>query len=105
MDYQKHRAFMNWVLQKTEVDANFYKKLILNGGDHFYLNRQNCRIWSNKNSLPIQEEPVHLQKFVAWCVLCTGIIGLCFFQDEVGNAVTVGGIPYRKIYYSMESMI
>lgn len=101
-DHQKRRTFVNWVLENTEVDADFCKKIVLSDEAHFHLNgfvnRQNCRIWGSENPHVIQEKPMHPQKCTIWCALWAGgIIGPYFFEDEGGNAVTVNGVRYREM--------
>ncbi|GFU49136.1 uncharacterized protein TNCV_573731 [Trichonephila clavipes] len=49
----------------TESDeAHFW----LNG----YVNKQNCRIWSEANPQVYVETPLHPEKLTVWCALWTG---------------------------------
>ncbi|GFV41700.1 hypothetical protein TNCV_3628511 [Trichonephila clavipes] len=45
-------------------EANFW----LNG----YVNKQNCRIWSEANPQVYVETPLHPEKLTVWCALWAG---------------------------------
>ncbi|GFX05622.1 uncharacterized protein TNCV_3435261 [Trichonephila clavipes] len=65
-------------------EAHFW----LNG----YVNKQNCRIWSEANLQVYVETPLHPEKLTAWCALWAGgIIGPYFFKNDEGHNVTVNG--------------
>ncbi|GFW51548.1 hypothetical protein TNCV_4212261 [Trichonephila clavipes] len=52
-------------LETPERDeAHFW----LNG----YVNKQNCRIWSEANPQVYVETPLHLEKLTVWCALWAG---------------------------------
>ncbi|GFX80957.1 hypothetical protein TNCV_1909501 [Trichonephila clavipes] len=44
--------------------------------EHFwlngYVNKQNCRIWSEANRQVYVETPLHLEKVTVWCALWVG---------------------------------
>ncbi|GFY11325.1 hypothetical protein TNCV_4473081 [Trichonephila clavipes] len=57
-----------------------------------YVNKQNCRIWSEANPQVYVETPLHPEKLIVWCALWAGgIIGLYFFKNDEGHNVTVNG--------------
>ncbi|GFT56427.1 putative transposable element [Trichonephila clavipes] len=59
-------------------EAHFW----LNG----YVNKQNCRIWSEANPQVYVETPLHPEKLTVWCALWAGeIIGPYFKNDEGHN--------------------
>ncbi|KAH1021587.1 hypothetical protein HUJ04_011081 [Dendroctonus ponderosae] len=63
-----------------------------------FVNKRNCRIWSNENSPGIVEKPMHPERATAWCGLwSSGVIGPYFFENEVGQAGTVNRICYREM--------
>ncbi|GFW86028.1 putative transposable element [Trichonephila clavipes] len=65
-------------------EAHFW----LNG----YVNKQNCRIWSEANPQVYVETPLHPEKLTVWCALWAGgIIGPYFFKNDKGHNVTVNG--------------
>ncbi|GFU16635.1 transposable element Tcb2 transposase [Trichonephila clavipes] len=69
---------------------------------HFWLNRyvnkQNCRIWSEANLQVYVETPLHPEKLTVWCALgAGGIIGPYFFKNDEGHNVTVNGDRYRAM--------
>ncbi|GFS74226.1 transposable element Tc3 transposase [Trichonephila clavipes] len=71
-------------------EAHFW----LNG----YVNKQNCRIWSEANPQVYVETPLHLEKLTIWCALwADGIIGPYFFKNDEGHNVTVNGDRYRAM--------
>ncbi|GFW84016.1 uncharacterized protein TNCV_1661851 [Trichonephila clavipes] len=79
------------VAPNAEVDeAPFW----LNG----YVNKQNCRIWSEANPQVYVETPLHPEKLTVWCALWAGeIIGPYFFKNNEGHNVTVNGDRYRAM--------
>ncbi|GFU16395.1 transposable element Tc3 transposase [Trichonephila clavipes] len=71
-------------------EAHFW----LNG----YVNKQNCRIWSEANSQVYVETPLHPEILTVWCALWAGgIIGPYFFKNDEGHNVTVNGDRYRAM--------
>ncbi|GFU33174.1 putative DD41D transposase [Trichonephila clavipes] len=90
-----HWSFYSWWILKIQdnrwVDeAHFW----LNG----YVNKQNCRIWSEANPQVYVETPLHPEKLTVWCALWAGgIIGPYFFKNDEGNNVTVNGDRYRAM--------
>ncbi|GFX60914.1 putative transposable element [Trichonephila clavipes] len=60
-----------------------------------YINKQNCRIWSETNPQVYVETPLHPEKLTVWCALWAGgIIGPYFFKNDEGHKVTVNGNRY-----------
>ncbi|GFV92774.1 uncharacterized protein TNCV_1376241 [Trichonephila clavipes] len=84
-------------LKINAIGANFvYEEahFWLNG----YVNKQNCRIWSEANPQVYVETPLHPEKLTVWCALWAGrIIGPYFFKNDVGHNVTVNGDRYRAM--------
>ncbi|GFX96626.1 uncharacterized protein TNCV_244131 [Trichonephila clavipes] len=71
-------------------EAHFW----LNG----YVNKQNCRIWSEANPQVYVETPLHPEKLTVWCALSAGgIIGPYFFKNDEGHNVTVNGDRYTAM--------
>ncbi|GFV85766.1 putative transposable element [Trichonephila clavipes] len=63
-----------------------------------YVNKQNCRIWSEANPQVYVETPLHPEKLTVWCALWAGgIIGPYFFKTDEGHNVTVNGDRYRAM--------
>ncbi|GFX95302.1 DUF4817 domain-containing protein [Trichonephila clavipes] len=63
-----------------------------------YVNKQNCRIWSEANPQVYVETPLHSEKLTVWCALWAGgIIGPYFFKNDEGHNVTVNGDRYRAM--------
>ncbi|GFU64464.1 transposable element Tc3 transposase [Trichonephila clavipes] len=55
-----------------------------------YVNKQNCRIWSEANPQVYVETPLHPEKLTVWCALWAGgIMGPYFFKNDEGHNVTV----------------
>ncbi|XP_053954882.1 uncharacterized protein LOC128861034 isoform X1 [Anastrepha ludens] len=60
--------------------------------------KQNCRIYATENPDEIQEVPLYDEKVTVWCgVSAKTIIGLFFFENEDGQAVTVNQERYRDM--------
>lgn len=100
LDPLLRRQFGEWAENELEVDPLFYRKILFSDEAHFwlngYVNKQNCRIWSEDNPRQILETPLHPEKCTVWCALWTGgIIGPYFFKDGAGRRVTVNGERYR----------
>ncbi|GFU83651.1 DUF4817 domain-containing protein [Trichonephila clavipes] len=72
-------VFLNYLKDGRNVDeAHFW----LNG----YVNKQNCRIWSEANPQVYVETPLHPEKLTVWCALWAGgIIGPYFFKNDEGH--------------------
>ncbi|GFT40991.1 transposase [Trichonephila clavipes] len=63
-----------------------------------YVNKQNCRIWSEANPQVYVETPLHPEKLIVWCALWTGgIIGPYLFKKDEGHNVTVNDDRYRAM--------
>ncbi|GFU81538.1 DUF4817 domain-containing protein [Trichonephila clavipes] len=83
----KFHALKNWWIPAAVG-------LILNG----YVNKQNCRIWSEANPQVYVETPLQLEKLTVWCALWAGgIIGPYFFKNDEGHNVTINGDRYRAM--------
>ncbi|GFX12802.1 DUF4817 domain-containing protein [Trichonephila clavipes] len=83
------------ILETTpEMSSNDEAHFWLNG----YVNKQNCRIWSEANPQVYVETPLHSEKLTVWCALWAGgIIGPYFFKKDEGHNVTVNGDRYRAM--------
>ncbi|GFX63564.1 putative transposable element [Trichonephila clavipes] len=65
--------------------VDFHKRILFSDEAHFwlngYVNKQNCRIWSEANPQVYVETPLHPEKLTVWCALWAGgIIGPYFFK-------------------------
>ncbi|GFV27261.1 uncharacterized protein TNCV_3459551 [Trichonephila clavipes] len=58
------RYLYHSVTEATTDEAHFW----LNG----YVNKQNCRIWSEANPKVFVETPLHPEKLTVWCALWAG---------------------------------
>jgi len=90
------------VFKSTHWRPAFCSKIIFNDEAHFwlngYVNKQNCRIWSDKQPEHVLDTPLHPKKVTVWCSLfASGIIGPYFFKNEVGENVTVNRSRYRNM--------
>ncbi|GFV76995.1 hypothetical protein TNCV_690651 [Trichonephila clavipes] len=63
---------MNFFYSKDNLVALHFKydqaRRTLNG----YVNKQNCRIWSEANPQVYVETPLHPEKLTVWCALWAG---------------------------------
>ncbi|GFU46714.1 DUF4817 domain-containing protein [Trichonephila clavipes] len=80
----------------------FHKRILFSDEAHFwlngYVNKQNCRIWSEANPQVYVKTPLHPEKLTVWCALWVGgIIGQYFFKNDEGHNVTVNGDRYRAM--------
>ncbi|GFW01417.1 uncharacterized protein TNCV_5030671 [Trichonephila clavipes] len=101
-DHQARRRFVEWAQNEIAVVPDFHKRILFSDEAHFwlngYVNKQNCRIWSEANPQVYVETPLHPEKLSVWCALWTGeIIGPYFFKNDEGHNVTVNGDRYRAM--------
>ncbi|GFU38496.1 putative DD41D transposase [Trichonephila clavipes] len=71
---------------------------VFNNLKNGYVNKQNCRIWSEANPQVYVETPLHPEKLTVWCALWAGgIIGPYFLKNDEDHNVTVNGDRYRAM--------
>ncbi|GFY36732.1 hypothetical protein TNCV_2566941 [Trichonephila clavipes] len=78
-DHQARRRFVEWAQNGTAVVPDFHKRILFSDEAHFwlngYVNKQNCRIWSEANPQVYVETPLHPEKLTVWCALwASGIL-------------------------------
>ncbi|GFY24882.1 hypothetical protein TNCV_2690731 [Trichonephila clavipes] len=86
-DHQARRRFVEWAQNEIAVVSDFHKRILFSDEAHFwlngYVNKQNCRIWSEANPQVYVETPLHPEKLTVWCALWAGgIIGPYFFKKR-----------------------
>ncbi|GFX33993.1 uncharacterized protein TNCV_911951 [Trichonephila clavipes] len=101
-DHQARRRFVEWAQNEIAVVPDFHKRILFGDEAHFwlngYVNKQNCRIWSEANPQVYVETPLHPEKLTVWCALWAGgIIGPYFFKNDEGHNVTVNDDRYRAM--------
>ncbi|XP_050310837.1 uncharacterized protein LOC126747933 [Anthonomus grandis grandis] len=101
-DHGQRRTFAAWALEQLQVDPAFARKIIFSDEAHFwmngYVNKQNCRIWADQNPEVTCSIAMHPAKVTVWCGFWAGgVIGPYFFEDAMGNALTVNGDRYRAM--------
>ncbi|GFU45204.1 uncharacterized protein TNCV_4236311 [Trichonephila clavipes] len=101
-DHQARRRFVEWTQNEIAIVPDFHKRILFSDEAHFwlngYVNKQNCRIWSEANPQVYVETPLHPKKLTVWCALWAGgIIGPYFFKNDEGHNVTVNGDRYRAM--------
>ncbi|GFT23078.1 putative DD41D transposase [Trichonephila clavipes] len=101
-DHQARRRFVEWAENEIAVVPYFHKRILFSDEAHFwlnsYVNKQNCRIWSEVNPQVYVETPLHPEKLTVWCALwADGIIGPYFFKNDESHNVTVNGDRYRSM--------
>ncbi|GFV68033.1 uncharacterized protein TNCV_1873151 [Trichonephila clavipes] len=82
--------------------VDFHKRILFSDEAHFwlngYVNKQNCRVWSEANPQVYVETPLLPEELTVWCALWAGgIIGPYFFKNDEGHNVTVNGDRYRAM--------
>ncbi|GFX70144.1 uncharacterized protein TNCV_4615821 [Trichonephila clavipes] len=75
-DHQARRRFVEWAQNEIAVVPNFHKRILFSDEAHFwlngYVNKQNCRTWSEANPQVYVETPLHPEKLTVWCALWAG---------------------------------
>ncbi|GFV86298.1 putative transposase [Trichonephila clavipes] len=96
---QARRRFIEWVQNEIAIVPDFHKRILFSDEAHFwlngYVNKQNCRIWSEANPQVYVETPLHPEKLTVWCALWAGGIIGPYFKNDEGHNVTVNGDRYR----------
>ncbi|GFV67631.1 DUF4817 domain-containing protein [Trichonephila clavipes] len=92
--------FVEWAQNEIAVVPDFHKRILFSDEAHFwlngYVNKQNCRIWSEANPQVYVETPLHPETLAVWCALWAGgIIGPYFFKNDEGHntMITIFFIP------------
>ncbi|GFV10805.1 uncharacterized protein TNCV_4705741 [Trichonephila clavipes] len=74
--HQTRRRFVEWAQNEIAVVPDFHKRILFSDEAHFwlngYVNKQNCRIWSEANPQVYVETPLHPEKLTVWCALWAG---------------------------------
>ncbi|GFW41177.1 DUF4817 domain-containing protein [Trichonephila clavipes] len=100
-DHQARRRFVEWAQNEIAVVPDFHKRILFSDEAHFwlngYINKQNCRIWSEANPQVYVETPLHTEKLTVWCALWAGEIIGPYFKNDEGHNVTVNGDRYRAM--------
>ncbi|GFT84563.1 HTH_48 domain-containing protein [Trichonephila clavipes] len=69
-------VFVEWAQNEIAVVPDFHKRILFSDEAHFwlkgYVNKQNCRIWSEANPQVYVETPLHPEKLTVWCALWAG---------------------------------
>ncbi|GFT74194.1 hypothetical protein TNCV_4081191 [Trichonephila clavipes] len=72
------QRFVEWAQNEIAVVPDFHKRILFSDEAHFwlngYVNKQNCRIWSEANPQVYVETPLHPEKLTVWCALWAGVI-------------------------------
>ncbi|GFV86115.1 transposable element Tcb2 transposase [Trichonephila clavipes] len=75
-DHQARRRFVEWAQNEIAVVPDFHKRILFSDEAHFwlngYVNKQNCRIWSEANPQVYVETPLRPEKLTVWCALWAG---------------------------------
>ncbi|GFW75234.1 uncharacterized protein TNCV_4188891 [Trichonephila clavipes] len=72
-DHQARRRFVEWAQNEIAAVPDFHKRILFSDEAHFwlngYVNKQNCRIWSEANPQVYVETPLHPENLTVWCAL------------------------------------
>ncbi|GFW25048.1 putative transposable element [Trichonephila clavipes] len=75
-DHQARRRFVELAQNEIAVVPDFHKRILFIDEAHFwlngYVNKQNCRIWSEANPQVYVETPLHPVKLTVCCALWAG---------------------------------
>ncbi|GFV03168.1 hypothetical protein TNCV_4017651 [Trichonephila clavipes] len=75
-DHQARRRFVEWAQNKIAIVPDFHKRILFSDEAHYwldgYVNKQNCRIWSEANPQVYAETSLHPEKLTVWCSLWAG---------------------------------
>ncbi|GFX32806.1 putative DD41D transposase [Trichonephila clavipes] len=72
----KPPEFVEWAQNEIAVVPDFQKRILFSNEAYFwlngYVNKQNCRFWSEANPQEYVETPLHPEKLTVWCTLWAG---------------------------------
>ncbi|GFV64634.1 putative transposable element [Trichonephila clavipes] len=94
---QARRRFVEWAQNEIVVVPDFHKRILFSDEAYFslngYVNKQNCRIWSEANPQVYVKTPLHPEN------LTGALYGLVesFFKNDEGHNATVNGDRYRAM--------
>ncbi|GFU92216.1 DUF4817 domain-containing protein [Trichonephila clavipes] len=75
-DHQARRRFVEWAQNEIAVVLDFHGRILFSDEVHFwlngYVNKQNCRIWSEANPQVYVETPLHPERLTVWRALWAG---------------------------------
>ncbi|GFU89139.1 hypothetical protein TNCV_2895871 [Trichonephila clavipes] len=75
-NHQARRRFVEWAQNEIAVVPDFHKRILFSDEAHFwlngYVNKQNCRIWSEANPQVYVETSLHPEKLTVWYALWAG---------------------------------
>ncbi|GFW61317.1 tc3a_0 protein [Trichonephila clavipes] len=73
---QRFQIVVEWAQNEIAVVPDFHKRILFSDEAHFwlngYVNKQNCRIWSEANPQVYVETPLHPEKLTVGCALWAG---------------------------------
>lgn len=100
-DHAQRLKFADEMLEKFSS----FNNILFSDEAHFhlngYVNRQNCRYWSDTNPKLKHEKPLHSPKVTVWAALSgRGIIGPYFYEDERSRPLTVNTERYVAMIQS-----
>ncbi|GFT62702.1 uncharacterized protein TNCV_3096351 [Trichonephila clavipes] len=82
-DHQARHRFVEWAQIEIAVVPDFHKRILFSDKTHFwlngYVNKQNCRIWSEANPQVYVEAPLHPEKLTVRATITN------FFIPELNN--------------------
>ncbi|GFS72001.1 hypothetical protein TNCV_2676641 [Trichonephila clavipes] len=65
-NHQARRRFVEWAQNENATVPDFHKRILFSDEAHFwlngYVNKQNCRLWSEANPQVYVETPLHPEK-------------------------------------------
>ncbi|GFV59013.1 DUF4817 domain-containing protein [Trichonephila clavipes] len=71
--HQARRRVVEWAQNEIAVVPGFHKRILFSDEAYFwlngYINKQNCRIWSEANTQVYVETPLHPERLTVWCAL------------------------------------
>ncbi|GFW94418.1 hypothetical protein TNCV_2701391 [Trichonephila clavipes] len=74
--HANNARFVEWAQNEIAVVPDFHKRILFSDEAHFwlndYVNKQNCRIWSEANPQVYVETPLHPEQLTVWCALWAG---------------------------------
>ncbi|GFX28316.1 putative transposable element [Trichonephila clavipes] len=98
-DHQARRRFVEWAQNEIAVVPDFHKRILFSDEAHFwlngYVNKQNCRIWSEANPQVYVETPLHPEKLTFGALY--GMVESVLFKNDEGHNVTVNCDRYRAM--------
>ncbi|GFU84584.1 uncharacterized protein TNCV_1526361 [Trichonephila clavipes] len=99
---QARRRFVEWAQNEIAVVPDFHKRILFSDEAHFwlngYVNKQNCRIWSEANPQVYVETPLHPEKLT----VCPRVAEQCDVNIKSINQPELNKHDVQELWFQQD---